>query len=176
MTELHPAGLEQAARGSVVLHHVPGSQDRGDCLRGRRVKAGLVEPAFGAETPQVDQRAGTRIVGAAGVKRHLQRVVDDSGKLSRQGLPGAGGGAIEPAQVGGGFPMTHLGHDLVEFTLQVGQWRIVDHLGRPGRAHREAGRVLHHAAETRRRGVDGEGDENALQKDAYSGSTARVAV
>ncbi|MCY1233877.1 hypothetical protein D9M72_464390 [compost metagenome] len=138
----------------------------------------------GAEAPQVHQRAGARIIGAAAVARHLQRALQHREAIIRQRVPVARRRAVEATQVRIRFPVAHPRDHAIEHGLDAGCDAVGIRRGRqqrrhrPGRAHGRAAPALQPhvgGGQLRRRGQRN-GDQDAVQtrQPAYCGSTSTV--
>ena len=149
----------------------------------------------GAETPERDESAGGRVVGAVALGRDAQRRVDDSGEALRQRPRGAGRRAIETTEVGIRVPAAHLRDHLVadvnDGRLDRGEAKPgrTDETRGPGRSHGLAGERVHGLTERRRLAGDAQRDEDArLERSAralrrhrpagpaHFGSTSKVAL
>ena len=76
------------------------------------------------KSPEVDQRAHRRVVGAIRFRGDTQRAADHAGEFGRQRLPACRGRRIEPAEVGRRLPRAHLGDDAMERRLDRRAQRI----------------------------------------------------
>ena len=100
-----------------------------------------------AESPQINQWADRGVVSPAGRFSELQRGLDNLEQLGRRIHPGSRSSRVEPAQIGIGFPGTHLpinqGEPLFNGGTHPFDRRIIaDITNRPARPHQITGKRL----------------------------------